>query len=106
MRILHPSPRHAWAVLPLLAAGFVSAQTTDTDPNAVPTLPPPAPAVPGAPAARLQPPPFPLPQHAPSASQPAGPGLAPGLREPQPAEPGALTTEPAGVQDSIGSRRP
>lgn len=93
-------------VLAILAAGPAAAQTADTDPNAVPTLPPPAPAVPGAPAARIQPPPFPLPQRAPSASQPAGPGIAPGLREPSLPDDRGVPTGPNGVQDKLGSPRP
>lgn len=105
MRSPRPSPRHAWAVLPLLASGLASAQTTDTDPNAVPTLPPPAPVMPGPAAPRVQPPPFTPAQPAPSASQPAGPGIAPGLREPMPQDPGLPPTGPAGVQDSSGSGR-
>ncbi|MBK1686396.1 hypothetical protein [Rubrivivax gelatinosus] len=92
IRRLLPSP----LIFLLLALNPARAQTTDTDPNAVPTLPPPAPPVSGAPAARLLPPPLPLPQRPPSASQPAGPGMAPGLREPAVEPP----ERPPAVQDS------
>lgn len=99
-------PTRSITVIAVLVCGTAAAQTTDTDPNAVPTLPPPAPAVPGAPAARIQPPPFPLPQRAPSASQPAGPGIAPGLREPNLPDDRNVPTGPNGVQDKLGSPRP
>lgn len=92
IRRLLPSP----LIVLLLALNPAHGQTTDTDPNALPTLQPPAPPVSGAPAARILPPPFPLPQRPPSASQPAGPGMAPGLREPA-VEPPEL---PSAVQDA------
>ncbi|WP_200377555.1 hypothetical protein [Rubrivivax gelatinosus] len=94
------SRRLAFAALFVLVAGAAAAQTSDTDPNAIPTLPPPAPTGGGAPLAPPLQQPAPLPpRQALPASQPAssaelaGPGIAPGLREPAPGH------EPPGVQD-------